>query len=263
MDLRLYIDEVGNGDLKGAATDPNIRYLSLTGVVAIREQHDRVLCGRMDSVKGLLPAHSTANPVLLHRREIVRREGVFGALGDEALATTFNAALLAMFREVPYLAITVQIDKLAHLATYGVWHFDPYHYCMRCLLERYVLYLRRHGWTGDVVVEPRNKKVDKKLKASFERTYREGTENIPGAIFQKHLLSKDVAFFGKKANVAGLQLADLLAHPSARAMRFERDGIEPPNDFGTKVVEILVDSRYARHPSTKLIDGYGTKWLPS
>jgi hypothetical protein len=262
MDLRLYIDEVGNGDLKGAAADPNIRYLSLTGVVAIREQHDRLICGRMDAVKALLPAHSTGSPVLFHRREIVRREGAFAALYDEELAAAFNTALLAMFRDVPYLAITVQIDKLAHLETYGVWHFDPYHYCMRCLLERYVLYLRRHGWCGDVVVEPRNKKVDKKLKASFERTYREGTENIPGALFQDRLLSKDVMFFGKKANVAGLQLADLLAHPSARHMRFERDATPAPDDFGSKVIEILVDGRYARNPTTKLIDGYGTKWLP-
>lgn len=262
MDLRLYIDEVGNGDLRGAATDQNIRYLSLTGVVAIREHHDRVISRRMDEVKQLLPAHSTGSPVILHRREIVRREGAFGVLGDEALATKFNTALLAMFREAPYLAITVQIDKLAHLETYGVWHFDPYHYCMRCLLERYVLYLRRKDWRGDVVVEPRNKKVDKKLKASFERTYRDGTENIPGAVFQKYLLSKDVAFFPKKANVAGLQLCDLLAHPSARAMRFARDCIEAPDDFGSKVVQILVDRRYARNPSTKLIDGYGTKWLP-
>lgn len=112
------------------------------------------------------------------------------------------------------------------------------------------------------MVEPRNKKVDKKLKASFERTYRDGTENIPGAVFQERLLSKDVMFFGKRSNVAGLQLADLLAHPSARGMRFERDAIPAPADFGSKVVEILVDSRYARNPKTKLIDGYGTKWLP-
>lgn len=131
-----------------------------------------------------------------------------------------------------------------------------------CLVERYVNYLRRHGWRGDVVAEPRTKKVDKKLKASFERIYALGTDNIPAAVVQAHLLSKDIGFFAKKANVPGLQLADLLAHPSARYMRFEREGYADPDDFGSKVSDILVERRYARNPQTRAIKGYGTKWLP-
>jgi Protein of unknown function (DUF3800) len=262
MTHRLYIDEIGNSDLNGAAEDPNVRYLALTGVVAIRDHHDRIICGRMDDLKALLPGHSTDSPVLFHRREIIRREGPFAALWDPDIGPKFDAGLLTLFRECPYLAVTVQIDKRAHLDTYGVWHFDPYHYCLRCLIERYVLYLRRHRVMGDVVIEPRFKKADKKLKASFERIYLEGTENIPPRIVQAHLLSKDIGFYAKAANVAGLQVADLLAHPSARYMRFERDGEKQPEDFGGQIAQILVENRYARNPQTNQITGYGTKWLP-
>lgn len=115
---------------------------------------------------------------------------------------------------------------------------------------------------GDVVIEPRFKKADKKLKASFERIYDGGTENIPARIVQETLLSKDIQFFPKAANVAGLQIADILAHPSARRMRFERDGMPLPDDFGSAVAQILVDRRYARNPKTHAIVGWGTKWLP-
>ena len=37
--LRLFIDEVGNSDLNGAANDPNVRYLSLTGIMTCQELH--------------------------------------------------------------------------------------------------------------------------------------------------------------------------------------------------------------------------------
>jgi hypothetical protein len=40
MRFRLFIDEVGNGDLKGAETDPNVRFLSLSGVITRLDLHD-------------------------------------------------------------------------------------------------------------------------------------------------------------------------------------------------------------------------------
>lgn len=262
MVFRLYIDEVGNADLTGAATDPNIRFLSLTGVVTTKRHHDEGIAPRLDAVKALIPRHSTANPVLFHRREIMRREGAFACLRDRELGAQFDMLLLSAIETAPYIAMTVQIDKKAHLEAYETWHFDPYHYCLRCLLERYVLYLRRHSTQGDVVIEPRFKKADKKVKASFERTFADGTDNIPAKIIQRHLLSKDIQFFAKSANIAGLQLADLLAHPSARHMRMLRDGGQMPEDFGGKIAEILTARRYSRHPKTGTIEGWGMKWLP-
>jgi len=262
MGLRLFIDEVGNSDLDNASTDPNVRFLSLTGILTSREAHDRIVSMQLEAVKALIPGHSTGNPIVFHRREILRREGRFAPLRDPNIGAEFNDALLAMVEFSPYLAITVQIDKKLHFQNYGVWHFDPYHYCLRCLVERYILYMRRHGKTGDVVIEPRYKKADKKLKASFERIYTSGTENIPARIVQSHLTSKEIHFSSKSDNLAGVQFADLIAHPSARYMRFKRDGIPQPNDFGGRIADVLVRRRYARNPRTMEIDGYGTKWLP-
>jgi len=92
--------------------------------------------------------------------------------------------------------------------------------------------------------------------------YKQGTENIPATTVQKHLLSKDLVFSPKSANVAGLQLADLIAHPSARQMRFARDGLPLPDDFGGRVATLLTEAKYARNPKNHVIEGYGLKWLP-
>ena len=100
-----------------------------------------------------------------------------------------------MIEKAPYRAITVQIDEKEHLDTYGVWHFDPYHYCLRCMVERFVLYARRHLARGLVVIDPRYKRSDKKLKASFERIYMAGTDVIPARVVQDHLISRDIVFY--------------------------------------------------------------------
>jgi hypothetical protein len=265
MRCRLYIDEVGNADLKGSAHDDNIRYLSLTGVITAVKLHDTEFVPALDALKATyFPDHSAANPVLLHRKDIMNRKGPFRVLHNEENRTKFSADLLEVLNKLPYRAITVTIDKRQHLERYTVWNFDPYHYCMRCLVERYVRWLDDRGpeFTGDVVAEARYKQVDKKLKASFARIYKEGTENVPARMAQQRLTSNDIKLYPKKDNVAGLQIADLIAHPSWRAMRQDRDGVQRPNDFGTQVVGILEAAKYRRSHYNGRVAGWDIKWLP-
>jgi hypothetical protein len=262
MTCRLFIDEVGNGDLDGAAEDPNVRYLSLTGIIMKRAPHDARLQPAIDNLKAVHCEEIGDKPRVLHRREIMRAEGYFRPLRDPAKREPFNIDILRIIRDQPYLAITVMIDKKRHLEQYERWRFDPYHYCMTCLVERYARWMTRNGLTGDVIAEARFKKVDKKLKASFNRLYRLGSDHMSAAAIQAPLLSSDLGLFPKKADVAGLQLCDLLAYPSARHMRKQLAGEEQPQDFGTQVADILVQAKYARNPWTRTIDGWGTKWLP-
>lgn len=262
MTCRLYIDEVGNGDLLGAAHDPNVRYLSLTGLIMKVRAHDARLQPAVEKLKAVYIGDNGDKPVILHRREIVRREGPFAILRDDARRAAFNKELLQIIDDQPFLVMTVVIDKREHLDRYQAWRFDPYHYCLQCLVERYVNWLRRNDLNGDVVIESRFKKADKKLKASFLRLWERGTGPIAPAIIQQHLRSHEIGLVPKSANVAGLQICDLIAHPSAREMRREREGLEPYIDFGGDIVRILREKKYARNPKTMMIEGWGTKWLP-
>jgi hypothetical protein len=178
MACRLYIDEVGNGDLDGAAADPNVRYLSLTGIIMKRGAHERRLQPAIDKLKAVHCEDIGDKPRILHRREIMRAEGCFRPLRTPEKRQLFNEDVLRIISDQPYLTITVLIDKKQHLEQYERWRFDPYHYCMTCLVERYTRWLTRIGLAGDVIAEARFKKVDKKLKASFNRLYRLGSDHM-------------------------------------------------------------------------------------
>ena len=199
---------------------------------------------------------------MLHRREIVRREPPFDCLWDDDTNAKWEDALIGLIEYLPYIAITVMIDKLEHVEKYTVWQFNPYHYCMRALIERYVLWLNRHGLIGDVVVEPRFKKQDKKLKKSFSYIYDHGTEHIPASTVQRCLTSREIKFEPKEANVCGLQLVEIIAHPSHHALKWEYTGEVMTARFGLQVYEVLRRCRYARNPKTGDIAGWGQKWLP-
>ncbi len=208
MAYRLFIDEVGNSDLQGAANDDNIRFLSLTGIITRDDLHQNQITSGLNELKEIIRvASGTLEPIILHRREILRREGVFACLRNAHVELEFSQKLLHLIRNLPYLVVTIQIDKRAHLKTYGTWQFDPYHYCLHCLVERFVRYLMRRDSKGLVIIEPRFKSADKRLKISFEKFYSSGSEHLTATRVQNHLLSKDIQFFPKNANIAGLQLA--------------------------------------------------------
>lgn len=122
--------------------------------------------------------------------------------------------------------------------------------------------MKRHNYVGDVVVEPRNPKPDRKVKQSFSGIYQNGTENMPARLIQKHLTSREIKFSPKRANCPAMQICDLLAYPSFKAMKLERLGLPIPDDFGGQVVDILEKWKYARHPQTHVRTGWGKKWLP-
>jgi hypothetical protein len=161
MTCRLYIDEVGNDDVK----TPSERFLSITGITTKVRSHDNLITPEIEQIKAdLFGHHPGNNPVILHRKEIIRKEAPFHALQDVAINAQWESRILDLIERLPYIANTVLIDKHEHVNRYQVWHFNPYHYCMRALVERYVLWLNRHHLTGDVVAEPLNQDTRKSLK---------------------------------------------------------------------------------------------------
>lgn len=183
-------------------------------------------------------------------------------LNKPDINASWEAAVLGLVDKLPYLAITVMIDKHEHKDRYKVWRFNPYHYCMLALVERYVMWLNAKGLTGDVLAEARYKKVDMALKRSFQYFYLHGSDGVPKPIAQKCLTSREIKFAAKKANVAGLQLVELIAHASHHGTRCKHTKIELGNHFGKRIYELLEAKKYRRHPKTLKVEGWGQKWLP-
>jgi hypothetical protein len=114
---------------------------------------------------------------------------------------------------------------------------------------------------GDVLAEARGGKEDMRLKTSFERVYGEGSEWVSPDLIPTRLTSRQLKAKTKVNNIAGLQLADLVAHPSHKVTLARRNGEVLPETFGGKIGTILIKGKYVRSPANQ-IDGWGMKWLP-
>lgn len=256
MKYRIYIDEVGNSDLS-SSENPNHRFLSLTGVILDLEYMSDVVFPDLENLKKKFFGSNPDDPIILHRKELLNAKPPFEALKNHGVRARFDQELLGFLRTWKYSVITVCLDKLKHRENYSTWRYHPYHYCLAVLLERYVFFLNRNKGKGDVLAESRGGKEDRTLKDSFSRLYRNGTDFVGPEQFQNSLTSKQLKVKLKANNIAGLQLADLIAHPSRNEILHEQNLLNrelPP--FGKKIIEIL-KGKYDRRGT----DIFGKKFL--
>ena len=201
------------------------------------------------------------SPTFLHRKDIMGGKGVFGMLrADKTLETKFNERINEIFRDAQYTVITVLIDKL-WMVDQAHWKRDhPYHYLLEILVEKYVQFLERMNSIGDIMPEGRQKK-DALLQKEFDRVRAVGTDYIERERIKSALRGKKLKFRTKKDNIAGLQLCDLLAHPSHIYVRKTMGNNVNLGPFATSISNLLVESKYDRSYSGR-IPGYGFKHLP-
>ena len=259
MKYRIYIDEVGNPDLE-SSSNPNHRFLSLTGVVLELGYVQSEVHPQMEALKQKYFHSHPDEPVIFHRTDIVNARPPFAALKDPQVCREFDKELLDLMKTWEYTVISVCLDKKAHKETYRTWRYAPYHYCLAVLLERFVFWLSRGGVQGDAMAESRGGKEDRRLKDSFSRLWETGTEYVAPEQFQKALTSRQLKVKSKANNIAGLQLADLLAHPSRNEILLEQGllerGLAP---FAARVVEIL-GGKYDQNRADGRV--FGKKFLP-
>ena len=173
---------------------------------------------------------------------------ILKVLKDEKVKLLFDKELIDFLNKWEYIVITVCLDKKAHKDTYQVWRYDPYHYCLALLLERYTFFLEQKQKQGDVMAESRGGKEDKRLKASFQKLWNEGTQFIPPERFHEVFTSKQLKVKPKSNNISGLQLADLIAHPSRNEILFENNLLDKPlAPFAKKIIRILQLKYYQHH----------------
>lgn len=257
---RMYIDEVGNPDLE-SSHDPNHRYLSLCGVIMDLTHVEQVFFPRFEALKADFFGTHPDEKVILHRKEMMDKREPFEALRRPDVAKRFDFELLRLFEETEYTVVMAVIDKLAHRVQYQVWRADPYHYCLQVIVERFVLWLRRHNARGDVMAESRGGKEDIRLKDSFNKVYSEGSDYVPASQFAEYLTSRQLKVKSKQIGIAGLQFADLLAYPAFKSALSHHQNKPLPDNYTGKIAAILEKNKFARSPDG-IIEGWGRKWLP-
>lgn len=87
---RVYIDEVGNNDLK-SSENPNHRYLSLTGLIFELNYVKEVVTPSLEKLKQKYFPYHPDEPIILHRKELVNKKYPFNALKNPEIEEQFNS----------------------------------------------------------------------------------------------------------------------------------------------------------------------------
>jgi len=256
---RLYIDESGDHTYNKLDTVGH-RYLALLGVW-FRQSDDYLAFAReLDKFRDGLFGERPDNPVILHRTDIINRRGPFGILREDDKRKAFDNGLLRLIEEARFKMVCVLLDKKSHKEQYFD-PFHPYHYCLAAMLERYSGWLIYKNVVGDVMAESRGGEEDLQLKQAYRRAYESGTQHFSHEKFQLGLTSKDLKIRPKSTNIAGLQLADVLAYPVRQAVLLEKGLIKDPGDvFGKRIYE-AAQRRFNCNEWSGEIEGYGYKCL--
>lgn len=257
---RLYIDESGDHTYY-KLEDPAKRYLGLTGVFIETEYYRTIFQPEMERLKQKHFPHSPDEPVILHRKNIINRWGPFWRLRDTESERAFNEDLLLFIGEQNYTIITVVIDKKTHIERYHKAAYHPYYYCLDVLLERYCGFLNFRNAIGDVMAESRGATEDLELRRAYQKLYRGGTGFRESNFFRRALTSLEIKLKPKSKNIAGLQLSDLLAHPSKQEILIEEQRLDDPGDnFGKQICQ-RIQAKYNQQVYEGRIKGYGKVFL--
>jgi len=257
---RLYIDESGDHTYY-ETEDPAKRYLGLTGILVESEFYRTIFQPELELLKQRHFPHSPDEPVILHREDIVNRRGPFWRLRDPEKEKIFNEDLLQFLKQQRYCVISVVIDKNAQVRRYSEAAYHPYHYCLIAILERYCGYLNFYNARGDVLAESRGGTEDSQLKVAYKSIYEAGTYYRSPEFFQKVLTSEEIKIKPKWKNIAGLQIADILAHPCKQDILVDLKKYTVFGDnFGMQICRCITP-KYNQQVYEGKIWGYGKIFL--
>ena len=242
---RMYVDESGDDVMDPAKwRSPESRYLGLTGVIIASETYRTRTHREFGALKQDFFPHDPDEPLILVRHQIIRTQLGFWPLKDPGVADLWETGIIQFFNTHVSGVITAVLDKDAYRIS-GMPDGHPYSYCVNVLTERYARWLERIGGIGDVLIESRGKRADRRLKGDFQ-----GFMNNRADL--SAISSRRIKLKTKESNIAGLQLADLFGYPSVRGiLRESVPGLSRPP---TRATLRFIDAVRAKYiPNGKVL----------
>jgi len=132
---------------------------------------------------------------------------------------------------------------------------------MEILVEKYVQWLERKNDFGDIMPEKRRGKKDADLQRAYEEVRQAGTRYVTPDQICRRIGANVLKFRGKRENITGLQICDLIAHPSHMWVRSLQNHAVRLGPYAQRIVPILKALKYDRSHDGR-ISGYGVKYLP-
>jgi len=202
-DYIVYVDESGDHGL--TKLDPKYPIFVLAFCTFHKKHYSEVIVPALQQFKFRYFGHDL---VILHEHEIRKERGAFNIFKSPEERSSFLDQLTTIIEESNFVLTCCVIEKKRLSQKYKSPR-NPYHLALSFGLERIYRFLVEKG-QGDrvthIVFERRGKKEDIELELEFRRI-------CDGDNWEKRKLPFSIHFADKKANSAGLQLADLVARP--------------------------------------------------
>jgi len=206
-DYIIYADESGDHGMR--AVDPGYPVFVLACCLFRKNAYiNRVVPG----LHGFKFRHFGHDGVILHERDIRKDTGTFSILRNENRKEEFLEELTEIIRDLPMEVVAAVVRKDQYDTSRGPSP-HPYHTAFRfCLARIHALLVHSSEDDGSthVTCEGRGRVEDAQLELEFRRI-RDG-DNATG-----RRLPFEIVITDKKANSAGLQIADLIARPIGMA----------------------------------------------
>ena len=202
-DYVVYVDESGDHSL--ASINPDFPVFVLALCVIHKRHYAEKIIPAVEKLKFNYFGHDS---VVLHEHDIRKQKGDFAFLSHLPTRLEFVGQLSSIMVASNFILIACVVDKTRMSKSEGA-STNPYHIALDICLESLRGFLaekKQDHLQTHVVVECRGKKEDRELELEFRRI-------CDGNNARNRQLPFDVVFADKKTNLAGLQLADLVARP--------------------------------------------------
>ena len=202
-DYVVYVDESGDHSL--ASIDPGYPVFVLALCIFHKRHYSEKIIPAVEKLKFNYFGHDS---VVLHENEISKQKGPVAFLSHRPTRIGFMAQLNSIMDASNFILIACVVDKARLSRSEGAGS-HPYHIALGICLAALRNFLAEKGQEQPrthVVVECRGKKEDAELELEFRRI-------CDGDNLGNRQLPFDIVFADKKTNLAGLQLADLVARP--------------------------------------------------
>ncbi len=240
----MFLDESGDHNL--AVIDPSYPLFVLGGVIVDQRYAEGPLEETLRDFKHRLFGRED---LILHTADITRNRNGFEWLKDPTFRERFYRELNALIRGLKFQVVACVIRKNDHLQRYGLAALDPYMLSLDVLVERFCMDIGCVVGGGVIVAERRDPTLDRELDIAWLNLKVQGTWYVQAKAIEERIVGLNLR--PKTANIAGLQLADLVVTPIGRKVL----GKAIKEDYRV-IEEKFRCSRKGR------IEGYGLVVLP-
>lgn len=241
----MFLDESGDHNLE--TIDPTYPVFVLAGCIFDFENYVSITEKAVDELK---LKYFGRRDIILRSYDIRKQKGDFAFLVDLHKRLEFYEDINNLVKNSDFKIIAAAIDKNKLKSQY-LSPDNPYNLCLQFILERSVMYLGRTKERVIFRIESRETHNDEKLAEVYE-SFRNSDHNL---FSQQEVQSKlvDLSFNQKVQNIAGMQIADLVAYPIGRWV------IDKTRE--NKPFEIM-EQKFHRKPRSRTYLNYGLKVFP-